>query len=314
MCSELSRRDFAKLGILTGIVQFLPSVTWAKDEADIEGLSKQIANLEKEASDLKLPLPNVGRAPAGGVIDSGNYYRVGMPRLVELIERSTGETTAPQLSSAAGSLLSDLHRLEYFRSYKAGERGPKPSPSSLKKYYIDLYNKCQINQGRQSIVAWHANFITSNRKRYENAVDGSAIPWYFAGIVHGLEASFNFLAHIHNGDYPLAKLTTHVPKGRPQPWDPPYDWERSAKDAFKLQGLWDKPHWPLELILYRLESYNGFGYHSKHINSPYLWCFSNNYKKGKFVADHQYNSNAVSQQCGGAVILKSLANSRVIQI
>jgi lysozyme family protein len=60
-------------------------------------------------------------------------------------------------------------------------------------------------------------------------------------------------------------------------------------------------------VLYVLEGYNGFGYRSKGIRSPYLWSFSNLYEKGKYVADHQFDPNAVSKQVGSAVLLKLLS-------
>jgi lysozyme family protein len=58
-------------------------------------------------------------------------------------------------------------------------------------------------------------------------------------------------------------------------------------------------------MLYRWEAYNGFRSRTLHnINTPYLWSFSNHYSKGKFVADNVWDGNAVSKQCGAAVMLK----------
>jgi hypothetical protein len=70
-------------------------------------------------------------------------------------------------------------------------------------------------------------------------------------------------------------------------------------------GFANQTDWSLPAVLYRLEAFNGYGYRNVKppINSPYLWSFSNQYTKGKFVADHVYDANAVSDQCGSAVIL-----------
>jgi hypothetical protein len=37
-----------------------------------------------------------------------------------------------------------------------------------------------------------------------------------------------------------------------------------------------------------------------------VWSFSNHYEKGKYVADGKYDPEAVSQQCGTAVIAQTL--------
>ena len=50
----------------------------------------------------------------------------------------------------------------------------------------------------------------------------------------------------------------------------------------------------------------GFGYRSRDVATPYLWSYSQHYTKGRFVADHVFNPNAVSKQAGAAVLLKAL--------
>jgi lysozyme family protein len=40
-----------------------------------------------------------------------------------------------------------------------------------------------------------------------------------------------------------------------------------------------------------------------------LWSFSNQYDRGKYVADGKFSSTARSQQCGAAVMLKMLAEA-----
>ncbi|HEX4848402.1 MAG TPA: hypothetical protein VFV30_09675, partial [Novosphingobium sp.] len=132
------------------------------------------------------------------------------------------------------------------------------------------------------------------------------IPWYFVAATHGLEASFNFRAHLHNGDFPLTQRTRQVPAGRPSPWLPPSDWESSAIDAMRLLGFAGQEDWSLPRCLYRLEAYNGFGYRRAGRPSPYLWSFSTLYTRGKFVADGRFDPKARSKQCGAAVMIKLL--------
>ena len=49
------------------------------------------------------------------------------------------------------------------------------------------------------------------------------------------------------------------------------------------------------------------------INTPYLWSFSNHYTRGKFTSDGNWDSSAVSQQCGAGVILHDLVQRGVVR-
>ena len=82
-------------------------------------------------------------------------------------------------------------------------------------------------------------------------------------------------------------------------------------DSAEFDHFADVKKWPLSVILFKLEGFNGFGYRTKHpeVLTPYLWSFSNHYTKGKFVADGVWDGNAVSKQCGAAVMLKALVEA-----
>jgi lysozyme family protein len=158
-------------------------------------------------------------------------------------------------------------------------------------------------------IGWHLKMLRESRAKYDSVGKQTGVPWHFIGVIHALEASFNFRAHLHNGDHPLSQRTRQVPSGRPLTWLPPADWESSAKDALRLLGFTGKTDWTLERTLYRLEAYNGFGYRRLGVPTPYLWSFSSHYEAGKFVADGKFNTKARSQQCGTAVMLKMLADA-----
>ena len=153
---------------------------------------------------------------------------------------------------------------------------------------------------------WHLAQMKQARPRYERLGKRFGIPWAFIAAIHGLEASFNFRAHLHNGDFPLSQRTRQVPAGRPSVWLPPSDWESSAADALRLLGFTGQSDWSVPRMLHRLEAYNGFGYRRAGRASPYLWSFSSLYSRGKYVADGKFDPNARSKQCGGAVMLKLL--------
>jgi lysozyme family protein len=186
--------------------------------------------------------------------------------------------------------------------------------ASLKDEYARKYRKLELRPQYAASANWHVQMMQKARSRYERVEAVTGVPWYFIAVTHGLEASFNFRAHLHNGDYPLSARTRQVPAGRPTVWLPPSDWESSAKDALRLLGYTGQTDWSLERTLYRLEAYNGLGYRKIGVPTPYLWSFSNQYDRGKFVADGKFNHNAKSQQCGAAVMLKLLEEAGEIKL
>ncbi|MGB7654220.1 MAG: hypothetical protein WBL74_01945 [Novosphingobium sp.] len=172
--------------------------------------------------------------------------------------------------------------------------------------YTSWFAAAAIRSEHQDSAQWHLTMMRESRPRYAALGRQVGVPWQFIAAIHGLEASFNFRAHMHNGDYPLSQRTRQVPAGRPRAWLPPSSWEASALDALRLMGFTGQSDWSLPRMLYRLEAYNGFGYRHAGRASPYLWSFSTLYSRGKFVADGRFDPNARSRQCGAAVMLKVL--------
>ncbi|MCC2981222.1 hypothetical protein [Sphingomonas sp. IC4-52] len=189
--------------------------------------------------------------------------------------------------------------------------GAATSFAALRANYEALWAGCRVRTEKRSEVAWYRAKLLAGRARYEAVAAAVEAPWWFIGIVHGLEGSFSFSSHLHNGD-PLTAQTVQVPAGRPKVWLPPSDWESSAVDAITMDRHAHQKDWSVARSLHRFEGFNGYGYYARGINSPYLWSFSNHYEKGKFVRDGKYDPNAVSRQCGAAVMLKALAADGLI--
>jgi len=168
--------------------------------------------------------------------------------------------------------------------------------------YRVLFDTLIINKGKENVCKRAADLIRSHKARYEPVLPSC---WQFLGIIHYMEGSCNFTKHPHNGD-PLTSRTKLVPSGRPKNGTPPFTWEESAKDLCVLKGYDTINTWNIELLLFKLEANNGFGYRRKGINTPYLWSFTNHYKKGKYVADGKYSTEAISKQVGAAILLKLL--------
>jgi lysozyme family protein len=178
--------------------------------------------------------------------------------------------------------------------------------AQLTQDYTLCWATCQVMDIRRPDVEKSADVLIKGESRYR-AVSARTnhVPWQLIGIIHGLECGYDFFKHLHNGDS-LAAPTHHEPPGRPPGWDGSRSWEDSAVDAITFEKLNVVVNWTLPAVLYALEGFNGFGYRSHNVRSPYLWSCSNLYTKGKFIADHDFNDTAVSRQVGAAVILKVL--------
>jgi lysozyme family protein len=184
---------------------------------------------------------------------------------------------------------------------------------SLKPEYGHLWTSCQIRPAHRAELQAVAKKIIANRGKYERVAQRTGVPWYVTGIIHAMECDKfpAFTQHLHNGDR-LDRKTRLVPAGRPAGEWPPADgvdaWEESAVDALTMKGKqFDKiKDWGIERIAYVLESYNGWGYRGKGVNSAYLWSYTNQYSGGKYIRDHVWSATAVSEQCGAMALLKVL--------
>lgn len=148
--------------------------------------------------------------------------------------------------------------------------------------------------------------IIANRSRYEVVAKATGVPWDVIGVIHYRESSNDFRGVLHNGQKIIGtgKKTTLVPKGR----GPFSTWEEAAIDALANchPYLAKNKDWSIGTTLDKLEAYNGLGYRNKGLPSPYLWAGTDQYHKGKYVADGKFDPNHVDQQLGVAPILMKL--------
>lgn len=137
---------------------------------------------------------------------------------------------------------------------------------------------------------------------------GYDIPWEFIAVTHQRESSGNFNTYLGNGQ-PLNKKTTIVPKGR----GPFSSWEEGAIDALVYAPPYAAKNkdWTIGGTLTKLEEYNGLGYAAKDLPSPYLWAGTDQYSKGKYVADGKYDPNHVDTQLGCAGLLRFMGYGSV---
>lgn len=189
-----------------------------------------------------------------------------------------------------------------------------PDYNELEDEYAALWETMRIRPERLTQVRESALDILRgpNRSRYETVQSDTGVPWMIIACIHSLEAGLSFRGHLHNGD-PLTARTVHVPAGRPRTGQPPFSWEQSAVDALQMKAGNVIPGWSIPACLYYLEAYNGWGYRTgagrnttPRFRSPYLWSFTTNYERGKYVRDGVFDPNAVSRQVGAAALLRVL--------
>ena len=194
---------------------------------------------------------------------------------------------------------------------------PKPSPAKTspppksEPFQVVRWNAAQLRALDMLRLDKAVALYDRSKNRYlaieqmrKNGVPGPIIFTF-----HMRESGASFNAHLHNGD-PLTKRTVNVPAGRIPGVPPPYTFEQSAEDAlYKLKDLENpkKVDWrDMQSALQTMEKYNGLGYQSKGLVSPYLWAGTTIYEKGKYVRDHVFDPEAVDKQLGCAAILKRM--------
>jgi lysozyme family protein len=179
---------------------------------------------------------------------------------------------------------------------------------ALRAEYQRLFDTCQIRPERVAEIEAATLKIIAGKTRYAGVGKPLGVPWFVIGVLHSLEAGSSFDKHLHNGD-PLSARTVQVPKGRPPTGLPPFKWEVSAVDALTLDKSTQWTDWSVPGILFKWESYNGWGYRKFHpeVLTPYLWSYTSNYTRGKYVADGTFSPTAVSKQTGAAALLRRLA-------
>lgn len=176
--------------------------------------------------------------------------------------------------------------------------------AALRPEYARRWAEMKIMPGRVKALDAVARKIIAGKEQYQRVEADTGVPWAVVGVLHNREASCDFRGVLHNGEKILGtgRKTRLVPKGR----GPFKTWHEAALDAIAIKG-WDKSTvWSIEFFLYASEVFNGMGYRAHGVPSAYLWSFSDQYTKGKYVADHVFDRDAVDRQMGVAPLMRRL--------
>jgi len=184
---------------------------------------------------------------------------------------------------------------------------------ALRADYLRLFQTCQLREDRTAEVEHLIDQVLVDQTRYQTVAKTVGVPWFVVAALHSLETGRDFTCHLHNGD-PLFQRTQHLPDGRPVSGEPPFEWEESASDALRLRHFDQWTDWSIAGTLFKLESYDNWGYRLYHPEtaSPYLWSGSQHYTLGKYVTADSWSETAVFQGIGTGVLLRRMAERSFI--
>jgi lysozyme family protein len=152
--------------------------------------------------------------------------------------------------------------------------------------------------------------LVAAKPRYQTVEAKTGVPWFVIAVIHQRESDQNWFASLAQGD-PWNRVSVHVPAGR----GPFKSWEDAAIDALVdcAPYVARNEDWSIGGTLTKLEEYNGLGYASRGVPSPYLWSGTDQYKSGKYVRDGVYDPSVVDSQLGCAgLLLAMMALDRTI--
>lgn len=166
------------------------------------------------------------------------------------------------------------------------------------------WSKVKVQAAKAASFRAIARRLVAASDRYQAVSKLTGVPWYVIAVIHEREASQRWDASIAQGD-PWARVSTHVPKGR----GPFASWQAAAVDALTncapYAARWKD--WSPGGTMTLLEHYNGLGYANRGRPSPYIWAGTDQYVRGKYVADGKYDPNVVDSQPGCAGLLLAMA-------
>jgi lysozyme family protein len=180
--------------------------------------------------------------------------------------------------------------------------------AALKAANAKRWANARLTRGPEFVKPAQKAF--ANKARYVSIAKRSGMPeiaWLFVAVSHYRESSQDFTKNLGQGD-PLNRVTVHVPAGR-GPFLGPTAFEDGAVDALVNCAPYAARNadWSIAGMLTLLERYNGLGYVNHGIPSPYIWSGTDQYVRGKYVADGVFDPNAVDKQLGCAGLILAIA-------
>ncbi len=178
-----------------------------------------------------------------------------------------------------------------------------PDLASLRARNAARWQNAKLTRGPEFGPVASRLAAPAAKARYQAIEAKTGVPWFVIAVTHQRESSQDWSRSLAQGD-PWNKKSTHVPKGR----GPFASFEDAAIDALKNCAPYAARNtdWSVGGLLTMLEQYNGLGYFNRSLPSPYIWSGTDQYIKGKYVADGKFDPNVVDKQLGCAGLLLAM--------
>lgn len=181
------------------------------------------------------------------------------------------------------------------------------TPPKFIAYHRGLQAELRFGSQCFRYARWRAKEVwVDNRERYAAVGLAANVPAEVVAAIHWRESAGNFGTYLHNGEK-LGTTTKLVPTGKLFT-----DWTEAAVDALTMKPIrevaegvgltydtTDRAVWAAFC-----EGYNGLGYYRRGKPSPYVYSGTSAYIGGKYVADGEYDPEAVDKQPGCAWLWK----------
>jgi lysozyme family protein len=174
--------------------------------------------------------------------------------------------------------------------------------AALEPEYVRLLSQMQITQ--QTAVQTTAARLLRNvaAGRYAEVTARTGIPQIYIATSFEREASSDFTKNPAQG-WSLRSRSQVIPYNGPFA-----TWLDAALAAYAIDGVDKVPsaEWTWPRLAFEEEAINGFGYRAHGVHSPYLWAGTNDYSRGKFIADGRFSADAVDQQLGTIPVARAM--------
>lgn len=145
-----------------------------------------------------------------------------------------------------------------------------------------------------------------NMKNFDEVRAKIDVPQVVQATICYRENNCDFSRSPAQGD-PWSRISVRVPKGR----GPFKSWIDAAIDAWTIcDDLAELPigvkNWSMALACWKWEGYNGFGYRSRGLRSPYVVGGTNLQQPGKYIADGVWDAHHMDGQLGCLPIAQAM--------
>jgi lysozyme family protein len=171
--------------------------------------------------------------------------------------------------------------------------------SVLAPEYASWWQTMHITKMAEAVAA--AKHLLRDRDAYEAASKASGVPAVLLMGLNWRESDGSLNTYLGNGDHAVGpaamkahRRTVNVPRGR----GPFPDWQTGAIDALHYDRLDQVKNWTIPLMLYEGELWNGFGYRSHGVRTPYLVGGTSLQQRGRYAGDGNWQAGQWDSQIG----------------